>query len=33
MLLNVDCFLSLGVCGWIVSLCSGCCAFCLICDA
>ena len=36
MLLNVVCFLSLGVCGWIVSLCSGCvgcCAFCLICDA
>ena len=33
MLLNVD---SLGVCGWIVSLCSGCvgwCAFCLIYDA
>ena len=30
MLLNVVCFLSLGVCGWIVSLCSGCvgcCAF------
>ena len=29
-------FLSQGVCGWIVSLCSGCvgcCAFCLICDA
>ena len=29
-------FLSLGVGGWIVSLCSGCvgcCAFCLICDA
>ena len=29
-------FLSLGMCGWIVSLCSGCvgcCAFCLICDA
>ena len=24
MLLNVVCFLSLGVCGWIVSLCSGC---------
>ena len=23
MLLNVVCFLSLGVCGWIVSLCSG----------
>ena len=22
MLLNVVCFLSLGVCGWIVSLCS-----------
>ena len=39
MLLNVVCFLSLGVYGWIVSLCSecvgcvGCCAFCLICDA
>ena len=36
MLLNVVCFFSLGVCGWIVSLCSGCvgcCAFCLICDA
>ena len=38
MLLNVVCFLSLGVCGWIVSLCHysgcvGCCAFCLICDA
>ena len=38
MLLNVVCFLSLGVCdcGWIVSLCSGCvgcCAFCLSCDA
>ena len=33
MLLNVVCFLSLGVCGSIVSLCSGCCAFCLICDA
>ena len=33
MLLNVVCFLSLGVCGWIVSLCSGyvgCCAFCSI---
>ena len=34
----VECglLLSLGVCGWIVSLCSGCvgcCAFCLICDA
>ena len=28
-------FFSLGVCGWIVSLCSVCvgCAFCLICDA
>ena len=24
MLLNVVCFLSLGVCGWSVSLCSGC---------
>ena len=36
MLLNVGCFLSLGVYGCIVSLCSGCdgcCAFCLICDA
>ena len=36
MLLNVCFFFSLGVCGWIVSLCSGCvgcCAFCLICDA
>ena len=36
MLLNVVCFLSLGVCRSIVSLCSGCvgcCAFCLICDA
>ena len=32
MLLNVVCFLSLGVCGWIVSLCSGC-VGCLICDA
>ena len=34
MLLNVVCFLSLGVYGCIVSLCSkcvGCCAFCLIC--
>ena len=33
---EVVCFLSIGVCGWIVSLCSGCvgcCAFCLICDA
>ena len=34
----VECvfFFSLGVCGLIVSLCSGCvgcCAFCLICDA
>ena len=34
----VECglFLCLGVCGWIVSLCSGCagcCAFCVICDA
>ena len=34
----VECvfFLSLGVCGWIVSLCSGCvgcCAFRLTCDA
>ena len=34
----VECglFFSLRVCGWIVSLCSGCvgcCAFCLICDA
>ena len=29
------CFFSLGVCEWIVSLCSrcvGCCAFCLICE-
>ena len=29
-------FFGIGVCGWIVSLCSGCvgcCAFCLICDA
>ena len=36
MLLNVVFFLSLGVCVWIVSLCSGCvgcCAFCLNCDA
>ena len=36
MLLNVFVFLSLGVCGWIVSLCSGsvgCRAMCLICDA
>ena len=36
MLLNVVCFLSLGVCGLIVSLRSGCVggsAFCLICDA
>ena len=24
MLLNVVCFFSLGVCGWIVSLCRGC---------
>ena len=35
MILGWD-FLSLGVCGWMVSLCSGCvgcCAFCLICDA
>ena len=35
MLLNVV-FFCLGVCGWIVSLCSGCvggCVFCLICDA
>ena len=33
MLLNVVCFLSPGVCVWIVSLCSGCvgcCAVCLI---
>ena len=35
---DVECglFLGLGVCGWIVSLCSGCvgwCAFCLIFDA
>ena len=33
MLLTVVCFLRLGVCGWIVSLCSGCVAFYLICDA
>ena len=36
MLLNVARFFSLGVCGWIVSLCSGCvgcCVFCLTCDA
>ena len=36
MLLNVVCPLSLGVCGWTVSLCSGCvgcCAFRLTCDA
>ena len=36
MLLNVVCFLSLCVGGWIVSLCSGCvgcCAFCLISSA
>ena len=36
MLLKVVCFLGLGVCFYIVSLCSGCdgcCAFCLICDA
>ena len=33
MLLNVACLLSPGVCGWIVSLCVGCSAFCLICDA
>ena len=33
MLLNVFFFFSLGVCGWIVSLCSRCGAFCLICDA
>ena len=36
MLLNVVCFLNLGLCGWIFSLssgCGGCCAFCLICDA
>ena len=32
MLLNVVCFLSLGVCGWIVSLCSWVLCF-LICDA
>ena len=34
--LNVVCFLSLGVCLCIVSLCSGCdecCYFCMICDA
>ena len=30
----VECvFFSLGVCGWIVSLCSGCYAFRLVCDA
>ena len=36
VLLNVSCFLSLGVCLCIVSLCcrcDGCCAFCLICHA
>ena len=33
VLLNVVCFLRLGMCLCIVSLCSGCCAFCLICDA
>ena len=33
MLLNVVCFMSLCVYGRIVSLCGGCCAFCLICDA
>ena len=35
MLLNVVCFLSLGVYRCIVSFCNGCvgcCAFCLICD-
>ena len=35
-LLNVVCLLSLSVCGWIVSLRSGCvgwCALCLTCDA
>ena len=32
MLLNVVCFLSLGVYGWILNLCSECSAFCLICD-
>ena len=32
MLLNVVCFLSLGVFEWIVSLCSGCCTFYLICE-
>ena len=30
MLLNVVCFLSLGVCGSIVSLCSGCVGCCAI---
>ena len=34
MLLNVVCFLCLGVCVCgLVSGCVGCCAFCLICDA
>ena len=36
MLLNVVCLLSPGVCGWTVSLCSGCVgrrAFRLTCDA
>ena len=32
MLLNVLCFLSLGAYGWILRLCSGCSAFCLISD-
>ena len=32
VLLNVVCFLTLGVCFCIVSLYSGCCAFSLICD-
>ena len=33
VLLNVGCFLILGVCLCIVSLCSDeCCAFCLICE-
>ena len=33
MLLNVVCFLSLGVYGCIVSLCSGCVGCCTFCDA
>ena len=32
MLLNVLCFLSHGAYGWILRLCSGCSAFCLISD-